>query len=156
MKQDCKNKGFTIVELIIVVAIMSVLIGVAAPTYLKYVERTKRTTDCSNIGAVLDACEVLAVDPDVKWLSGDANKITLVIDSNETGHETSYSPTSADVVKELEAMISADATSLKSDWGPFTIYAIRDENGHVKFDIQDDGQIGDLSKYSESLSNRLE
>ena len=37
MKKEMNNKGFSLVELIIVVAIMAVLIGVLAPTYLKYV-----------------------------------------------------------------------------------------------------------------------
>lgn len=150
------NKGFSLVELIIVIAIMAVLIGVLAPTYLKYVERTKRTTDCSNIGAVLDACEVLAADPDVEWSSGDAGKVTIVIDTNEAGHETSYSPMTSDAVKELEIMVASDAISLGSEWGPFTIYAVRDENGHMRFDLDDDSQIAELAAYSEVLANRLE
>ena len=33
------NKGFSLVELIVVVAIMAVLVGVLAPAYLKYVEK---------------------------------------------------------------------------------------------------------------------
>lgn len=156
MKRHLANKGFSLVELIIVMAIMAVLIGVLVPTYLKYVERTKRTTDCSNIGSVLDACEVLAVDPDVNWVAGDLGKITIVIDTNETGHETSYSPSTSVVVNALEEMVSSDATSLSTSWGPFTIYAVRDENGHVRFDIDDDSQITELSTYSDALSKRLE
>ena len=39
------NKGFSLVELIIVVAIMAVLIGVLAPQYIKYVEKSRKSTD---------------------------------------------------------------------------------------------------------------
>lgn len=156
MKRSFANKGFSLVELIIVIAIMAVLIGVLAPTYLKYVERTKRTTDCSTIGSVLDACEVLAADPDMKWVSGDGGKVTIVIDSNETGHETSYTPAASDVVKELETIVPSDAVSLNSVWGPFTIYAVRDDAGHIQFDLATDSQITEIATYSEVLSKRLE
>lgn len=35
------NKGFSLVELIVVVAIMAVLVGVLAPAYLQYVEKAR-------------------------------------------------------------------------------------------------------------------
>lgn len=156
MKKLVTNKGFSLVELIIVMAIMAVLIGVLAPTYLKYVETTKRTTDCSTIGAVLDSCEVLAADPDVKWLSGDANKVTIVIGSEVVGEETSYSPTTSEVVKELNILVPPNNVSLDSKWGPFTINAVCDSNGHVQFDLENDSQIVELATYSETLASRLE
>ncbi len=42
------NKGFSLVELIVVIAIMAVLVGVLAPQFLKYVESSRRSTDISN------------------------------------------------------------------------------------------------------------
>ena len=43
-KRKINNKGVSLIELIIAIAIMSVLTGVVAPQYLKYVERSKRLT----------------------------------------------------------------------------------------------------------------
>ena len=67
MKKEMNNKGFSLVELIIVVAIMAVLIGVLAPAYLQYVEKSKKTKDCSAIGSVMDAIEIVAADPAITW-----------------------------------------------------------------------------------------
>lgn len=145
------NDGFSLIELIIAVAIMAVLIGVLFPVYTKYVDRTKRTTDCTTIGAVLDACEVLSVDPDVSWGSGST--IVIIIDSNKTGAMTSYTGTGP--ISALEKMAPVASTSVTAEWGPFTINATRDVNGHMLFDMDDD-QIVELKNYSKALANRLE
>ncbi|MCM1143504.1 MAG: prepilin-type N-terminal cleavage/methylation domain-containing protein, partial [Lachnoclostridium sp.] len=39
MKKEMNNKGFSLVELIIVIAIMVILVAVLAPQYLRYVEK---------------------------------------------------------------------------------------------------------------------
>lgn len=43
-----ENKGFSLVELIIVIAIMAVLVGVLAPQFIKYVEQSRRSRDIQN------------------------------------------------------------------------------------------------------------
>ena len=52
------NQGFSLVELIIVIAIMAVLIGVLAPQFLTYVDKSREQKDDSAIGEVSNAIEV--------------------------------------------------------------------------------------------------
>lgn len=57
-----KNKGFSLVELIVVVAIMAVLVGILAPAYLSYVEKTRRGTDENMAEEVRHTIEVSAAE----------------------------------------------------------------------------------------------
>ena len=58
------NKGFSLVELIIVIAIMAILLVVLAPQYLKYVERSRNSTDLQNAAEIVTALQIYASDPE--------------------------------------------------------------------------------------------
>ena len=50
MKKN-NNKGFTLAELLIVVAIIAVLVAIAIPVFTQQLERSREATDLSNIRA---------------------------------------------------------------------------------------------------------
>ena len=73
-KQD--NKGFTLIELVIVVAILAILIGILAPQYTKYVEKSRKAADASNMDDMVNAIKLYAAD-DAHHLQ--ATKYELII-----------------------------------------------------------------------------
>jgi type IV pilus assembly protein PilA len=56
------NKGFSLVELIIVIAIMAILVGVLAPQFIKYVEQSRQSSDLQSIDEVKTAIETYVAD----------------------------------------------------------------------------------------------
>lgn len=60
MKKEIKtdNKGFSLVELIVVVAIMAVLMVVLAPAMLRYVEKTRAQKDDSAASELRNAVDL--------------------------------------------------------------------------------------------------
>ena len=54
------NNGFSLIELIVVVAIMAVLVGVLAPAYLRYIEKARRQTCYWNMDNVVREVQLLA------------------------------------------------------------------------------------------------
>ena len=77
------NKGFSLVELIVVIAIMAVLIGVLAPQFMKYVEKSRESTDIQNLDTCVSAVRTYYADKDtvpdsitISAAKGSALKIT--------------------------------------------------------------------------------
>lgn len=64
-QKSLTNKGFSLVELIIVVAIMAVLIGVLAPQYLRYVERTRLQRDNTSMGELANVIKMATAEQSV-------------------------------------------------------------------------------------------
>ncbi len=64
------NKGFSLVELIVVIAIMAVLVGILAPQFLRYVEKSKLQKDNTAISEIANAAKVAMADEDIAATPG--------------------------------------------------------------------------------------
>ncbi len=86
MEKSLKNnKGFTMVELIIVIAIIAVLSAVLLPQYVKFIEESRQTSDLAVANTIVDASTIAAISSsesippgyyvEVLWTAGaDAEK----------------------------------------------------------------------------------
>ena len=76
MKSTHKNnKGFTLAELLIVVAVIAVLVAVAVPTFGAQLEKSRQAVDVSNLRGAYAAAKIIAMDG--KYDDGEGNLTDL-------------------------------------------------------------------------------
>jgi len=57
-----RSRGFTLIELMVVIAIIGILVSIAAPTYRHIVERAKETVLKHNLSAIRDVIDQYYAD----------------------------------------------------------------------------------------------
>ena len=79
MKNERKlgNKGFSLVELIVVIAIMVVLVAVLAPVFTRYIERSRRATDVQNANSIATSVITDAASDELTATSGEATPTNI-------------------------------------------------------------------------------
>ena len=84
------NKGFSLVELIIVIAIMAILAGAIAPALIRYIDKSRRSNDVSSAKTIKTAVETAL--------------------GNETVYETLTNTTTQTVIEFVSGSLTSAAT----------------------------------------------
>ncbi|MCR5686804.1 MAG: prepilin-type N-terminal cleavage/methylation domain-containing protein [Lachnospiraceae bacterium] len=56
------NRGLSLIELIVVIAIMGVLVGVLSPMFIKYVDRSRKSKDVYTAAQIAKAVNIAFVE----------------------------------------------------------------------------------------------
>lgn len=133
------NKGFSLVELIIVIAIMAILIVVLAPQYLKYVERSRNSTDLQNATEMKIAVETFIADPQSTFTASKDQTVILTVDNSKT----TPSGTATDVAKDALEAAGLNPDNIKcvskTAWTGYTLTGTIQANGGVEWTYANTG-----------------
>lgn len=106
------NKGFSLVELIVVVAIMAVLMGILVPTLVKNVEKSKEQKDASAIEEIRSTMVTTLADPEYSDIEATIVYDGTTIDVDTPKTITAVKPIEDAEVKKFLTAVSADV----KDW----------------------------------------
>ena len=134
LKKLNNKKGFTLMEMLIVVAIIAVLVAVAIPTFNSALNKAKAGTDLANIRSGYAAAQLEAItqgdSANGEWyLQNDGS-----VKKDTTGYTTKSESTYADSSATVGGKFSLSGSGANAvSWGKGkTISYVIDANGAVK------------------------
>lgn len=115
------NKGFSLVELIVVVLIMAIIAVALAPQVMKWVENSRKSNDIENYNALVEAANVAGTDENVLKAIGTGSALVTFSSANTVVSGTGASALETAIGKTLP---SFQNTKTQSAWA-------NAESGHV-------------------------
>ena len=116
MKKIREKNGFTLAELLIVVAIIAVLVAVAIPVFTTQLEKAREATDAANLRSAYAEAMAAALDP-----TPPAAPPTASVDQNQTAAGWASAPDFPD-----NFTVSAPKAS-----GGWTLTYTKDADGNI-------------------------
>lgn len=118
------NKGFTLIELMIVVAIIGVLAAIAIPNFLNYQCKAKQSEAKANLGNIRTSQEAY-------FAEYDTYSATLTNVGFATKGDSRYTYTSTGTTTLFTATATAKAPGLKNAAGDLDVWTINQDGDLV-------------------------
>lgn len=138
------NKGFSLIELIIVIAIMAILVAIIAPNLTKYLSKSKKNADIMNADEIekiywqaLALTNVEVAEPDGSVISTPTHEVWNIIqedsfvydsDAHDIGDYIAFPRYIADALEKVPVS--------KTTGGNFKVKITKDADG--KYDVEVD------------------
>lgn len=150
------NKGFSLVELIVVIAIMAVLVGVLAPAFLGYVEKSRKSTDINSIDNIMQTMNAVAAEGKVSSMTATCAADTVDFEATATSGEAADKTAIED---ELDNILGTVKMKSKDFKGWKLTGTVNTETGKVDFTLDNEGSdakgADNLLDYSDDLANKV-
>lgn len=129
------NKGFSLVELIVVIVILAILIGVTIGGIYQYVNKSRVNTDINNAASIQSVIATIATDENVDKAitTPDTGKIaSYYIKWNTSGKITTTATEGAEyeIVNRVNEILTDDFPKAQSN-STFEIGIIKDDKGNI-------------------------
>lgn len=92
MKKFGSKSGFTLIELIVVIAILGILAGIAVPAYSGYIKKANEAADYTQLDALKTAVVFAYTDAHVKDATFTDIK-SITVEKSGTGFSVTVDPT---------------------------------------------------------------
>ena len=129
------NKGFSLVELIVVVLIMAIIAVALAPQVMRWVENSRKSNDIEAYSSLVNALQVAGTDEDVLKLTGFPYTITF--NSSGVGGLNTTGALYTAVKRTLPELSDVASMKVQGDWSGTSL--MNGTNFEIKVSKSPDG-----------------